>query len=436
LSRMPDESEVVQMIDVRVRLVLTGLDEADLLARIEQAAGEHAPGGARPDDDVVETFVRDLGREVLRMGADACGDDAGVIGGHGVRLERQVTAAEETCGKSARVAKLSPPPAHGSSMCGADRRDPRPRWQAWLEAGSTAATDRSVILSSTVTAPPPGDRVAGQRASTRRSKPRELLRMTMLLEDTANDFDGWQSLVSDSFVPLDTEPQRRGGFTGRISARDYDSVVMSQINADPHAVLRTPGLISRTRSDEHGATANYFKVSLQLDGHGLLIQDGREMALAPGTLAIYDTSRPYTLSFDSDFSSYVMMYPQSRVNLPVAAVGQLTATPIGADHRLGAVVAQVISQAGAMLPSLNRATGVRLAGNVVDLLTTVMADELTAAGGEADERQRMWDEITDFIDAHLSDPQLSPSTIAAAHFISVRTLHQVFEGSGETVAGE
>src|SRR5699024_11450590 len=77
-----------------------------------------------------------------------------------------------------------------------------------------------------------------------------------------------------------------------------------------------------------------------------------------------------------------------------------------------------------------------LAGNVVDLLTTVMADELTAAGGEADERQRMWDEITDFIDAHLSDPQLSPSTIAAAHFISVRTLHQVFEGSGETVAGE
>ena len=259
--------------------------------------------------------------------------------------------------------------------------------------------------------------------------------MTMLLEGTAHDFDGWQSLVSDSFVPLDTEPQRRGGFTGRISARDYDSVVMSQINADPHAVLRTPGLISRTRSDGHGGTANCFKVSLQLDGHGLLIQDGREMTLAPGTLAIYDTSRPYTLSFDSDFSSYVMMYPQSRVNLPVAAVGQLTATPIGADHQLGAVVAQVISQAGAMLPTLNRTTGVRLAGNVVDLLTTVMADELTAAGG-VDERQRMWDEITDFIDAHLSDPQLSPSTIAAAHFISVRTLHQVFEGSGETVAGE
>src|SRR5699024_5754127 len=277
-----------------------------------------------------------------RMGADACGDDAGVIGGHGVRLERQASRWKRPAASPHALPSRARRPRTDRQCAAPADAILAPRGQVWLEAGSTAATDRSVILSPTVTAPPPGDRVTGQRASTRRSKPRELLRMTMLLEDTANDFDGWQSLVSDSFVPLDTEPQRRGGFTGRISARDYDSVVMSQINADPHAVLRTPGLISRTRSDEHGATANYFKVSLQLDGHGLLIQDGREMALAPGTLAIYDTSRPYTLSFDSDFSSYVMMFPQSRVNLPVAAVGQLTATPIGADHQLGAVVAQVI----------------------------------------------------------------------------------------------
>src|SRR5699024_12568587 len=121
--------------------------------------------------------------------------------------------------------------------------------------------------------------------------------------------------------------------------RARDSGVRTQTNAQPHAALRSPGLLPRTRPGRRGGTAHCLKVSLQLDGHGLLIQDGREMPLAPRTLAIYDTSRPYTLSFDSDFSSYVMMFPQSRVNLPVAAVGQLTATPIGADHQLGAVVA-------------------------------------------------------------------------------------------------
>src|SRR5690625_7419652 len=65
---MPDESEVVQVIDVRVRLVLAGFDEADLLACIEQAAGEHAPGGARSDDDVVESFVRSEERRVGEEG--------------------------------------------------------------------------------------------------------------------------------------------------------------------------------------------------------------------------------------------------------------------------------------------------------------------------------------------------------------------------------
>lgn len=260
----------------------------------------------------------------------------------------------------------------------------------------------------------------------------------MLLEGTASDFDSWQSLVSGSFVPLDTEPQRRGGFNGRISARDYDSVVMSYINANPHAVLRTPGLISQGASaqDTAGPTSSYYKVSLQLQGYGLLIQDGREMALSPGSLAIYDTSRPYTLSFDSDFSSYVMMFPQARVDLPRGTVEQLTATPIGADHQLGGLAAQLITQAGAMLPTLSRSVSVRLAGNVVDLLTTVMADELSEAGDGPDERQRLWSDITAYIEANLADPQLSPSTIAAAHFISVRTLHQIFEGSGETVAGD
>ncbi|WP_198398103.1 helix-turn-helix domain-containing protein [Brevibacterium antiquum] len=267
-----------------------------------------------------------------------------------------------------------------------------------------------------------------------------LQRTKMLLESTASDFDGWKSLVSDSFVPLDTEPQRRGGFRGAISARDYDSVVMSHISANPHAVLRTPNLIARgTDTDSNGSAPSpdsYYKVSLQLKGHGLLIQDGREVSLAPGSLAIYDTSRPYTLSFDCDFSSYVMMFPQSRVNLPADTVGQLTATSIGAEHQLGAVATQIITQAGAMLPTLNRAVGIRLAGNVVDLLTTVMADELTEAREAPGERQQLWAEITEYIEANLADPQLSPSTIAAAHFMSVRALHQIFEGSGETVSGE
>ena len=40
-----------------------------------------------------------------------------------------------------------------------------------------------------------------------------------------------------------------------------------------------------------------------------------------------------------------------------------------------------------------------------------------------------------FIQQHLDDPGLSPAEIAAAHHISLRLLHKLFQEQGETVAG-
>jgi AraC-like DNA-binding protein len=39
-----------------------------------------------------------------------------------------------------------------------------------------------------------------------------------------------------------------------------------------------------------------------------------------------------------------------------------------------------------------------------------------------------------FIDQHLGDPDLSPATIAAAHHLSVRALHALYQAENETVA--
>jgi AraC-like DNA-binding protein len=42
--------------------------------------------------------------------------------------------------------------------------------------------------------------------------------------------------------------------------------------------------------------------------------------------------------------------------------------------------------------------------------------------------------VRGFIDDHLSDPELTPSSIAAAHHISLRYLHKIFEAQDKTVA--
>ncbi|MET1034854.1 MAG: helix-turn-helix domain-containing protein [Arthrobacter sp.] len=245
----------------------------------------------------------------------------------------------------------------------------------------------------------------------------------------AASFDEWRRIVSKSFVPLEADPAGRGPFAGRLSGRRLNELAIIEVGASAHAVRRTPELIA---ASEHA----YYKLNLQVSGHGLLVQDGRETLLAPGDLAIYDTQRPYTLSFDGDFTTLVMMFPQQLVGLPREDIADLTAVRMGSGHRLGRAVAPFLTQVGAMLPELDGPIGHRLAMNVVDLLATLLADEAYSRPGRAEAGQsRLLRRVQHFIDGQLSNPCLAPAEIAAAHYISTRSLQKLFADSGSTVAG-
>ena len=128
-----------------------------------------------------------------------------------------------------------------------------------------------------------------------------------------DSFEAWKSLVSSAFVPLHSEPVRAGAFAGSIAGSQFGSVGVMQVEATAHAVRRTENQLA-------AGDAPHFKLNLQLSGHGMLLQDGRETLLRPGELAIYDTQRPYTLMFEEDFKTLVLMFPQHQLGLPVAKV--------------------------------------------------------------------------------------------------------------------
>ncbi|MFC7401315.1 helix-turn-helix domain-containing protein [Citricoccus sp. GCM10030269] len=250
----------------------------------------------------------------------------------------------------------------------------------------------------------------------------------MYRQDTASDFVRWRHLVSESFVALDAEPVRPGSFSGRLAGRQLRELAIMEVTAGAHAVTRTPELINQTSAD-------CYKLNLQVSGHGLLVQDDRETVMRPGDLAIYDTERPYSLTFDEEFSTLVLMFPRQLTGLSADDVQELTATTMGAGHRLGRAVAPFITQIGTMLPTLDGPIGHRLALNVVDLVATVLADELYSRPvAEHTQQARLLRRVHHFIEAQLANPDLGPELIAAAHYISTRSLHQLFAGTGHTVA--
>ena len=244
----------------------------------------------------------------------------------------------------------------------------------------------------------------------------------------ADDLGAFRQMVASSFVPLRVSTEYAGRFSARMVSADADDVVFTEVVARPHLVERTPETIADGGS-------GYYKVSLLLSGSSILVQDGREVVMRPGDLSVYDTSRPYSLLFGEDFRNLIMMFPKDRVDLPIPFTEQLTAVSLGREHSgLAPVVTAFLSQFPAQLANLDGRVRAKLAHTSLDLMGTLFSSILDADPAQRDPHQLLLQKITAYIESHLGDTALSPSTIAAAHYISTRHLHSLFREADTTVS--
>ncbi|KQR49359.1 AraC family transcriptional regulator [Microbacterium sp. Leaf161] len=243
----------------------------------------------------------------------------------------------------------------------------------------------------------------------------------------ARNISEFRAAVSESFVPLQVSTAGPDHFRGIIRGASVDEVHVNEVRATSHVVERTPELIAR--SDR-----SYFKLSLMLAGTGMLIQDDREAVLQAGDLAVYDTDRPYSLVFDDDFRTMVVMFPKHLISLPSDMIGQLTAVRISGQGGLGGMVVPYLTQLAGNLDQLAGTTGARLAHSALDLVTTVFTRELGLDEVSADPHRALVQRIRSYIDRNLASTDLGPATVASAHFISTRHLHGLFQEQGVTVS--
>lgn len=243
----------------------------------------------------------------------------------------------------------------------------------------------------------------------------------------ARNISDFRAAVSESFVPLQVSSSGPDHFRGMIRGASVDEVHVIDVRATSHVVERTPELIAR-------GDRSYFKLSLMLAGTGMLIQDDREAVLRPGDLAVYDTDRPYSLVFDDDFRTMVVMFPKHLITLPSEMVGQLTAVRISGQEGIGSMVVPYLTQLAGNLDQLAGTTGARLAHSALDLVSTVFTCELGLDDVSADPHRALVQRIRSYIDRNLASTDLGPATIASAHYISTRHLHGLFHEQGVTVS--
>lgn len=243
---------------------------------------------------------------------------------------------------------------------------------------------------------------------------------------TTDRLDAWRDIIRENFVALDIHAHRRDGFFGSVRSTEVGHLKVASVESVAQGFRRTPGLVRR---DDDA----YLQVGLLVQGAAQVVQDRREAVLRPGDFAVYETDRPFFWDLQGAWKLLVFTWPRRSIALDVAASQQLTARALSGDDGLGALVGRLLRDLCATPPHLSSAGGVRLADEVAELVTTV-AGEQTRPVEPARATDALLRRIDAYIVEHLSDPDLSPAGIAAAHFVSPRHLHRLFAHRDNTVA--
>lgn len=218
-------------------------------------------------------------------------------------------------------------------------------------------------------------------------------------------------------------------FSGRAQVGELGELsVLSVFSQTRYEFRRTPLLIRRHDSEQ-------FRLALHTSGVGGLLTNDHEIPLHPGDMVLADTSHPIA-GWRGAMADWVMItFRRGLMPLPSRYLESLAETPLRGGTGIGALVSGFIRSATAdpdrFLPS-DRA---RLGTAVLDVLSVLIAHELELgrlASPEA-HRQALVLAVKEFIQRRLSDPDLSPATIAAAHHISIRQLQKLFAAHEETV---
>ncbi|MFD5477627.1 AraC-like ligand-binding domain-containing protein [Streptomyces hawaiiensis] len=255
-------------------------------------------------------------------------------------------------------------------------------------------------------------------------------RITTPNDGTATDrLECWRDAVSRNLVPLEVLPRDSADFSASLHAVQVGQVQMSVISAAPHSIARTHRHIASDAPD-------FFQLTVQLTGQGVLTQTGRQARVGPGELVIYDTRRPFTYDLHQSHTGLVLMFPRAMLPLADRDLARVTATPVPCHDGLGQVVLPLLHGLARQMEHLESSGTPRLADNVVDLIGTLLAehadaDRTTEGAGQG----LLTERVLLYMEQRLADPGLSPEGIAAAHHISRRYLYKLLAARGYTVSG-
>ncbi|MEU3700536.1 helix-turn-helix domain-containing protein [Streptomyces griseoviridis] len=238
----------------------------------------------------------------------------------------------------------------------------------------------------------------------------------------------WRDALGQIPVPVSVVPYKEHSFRGRLVTDRIGGLRVATVEADAQQVRRTAAHIKRSPGD-------FVVVGVQTTGRTVLVQNGHEATAVTNDLFVYRTSSPSLMDHPEPFSLRMVYIPRRMLALTDdelnSVTSRVTATGRGCAAVLRPFILTVVASAHHYVPAASGG----LANTLIDLFSTLVAEQVAEKGdGDGRTRNFLVGRVRAFIDQNLSDPTLSPESVAKAHNISVRYLHRLFEDEGITVS--
>jgi AraC-like DNA-binding protein len=236
--------------------------------------------------------------------------------------------------------------------------------------------------------------------------------------------EAWRETTAASLMPTVIDSPDPESFTAHLSAMPLGDAQVTSLAYTSLSSRRSPREIRRSDPEQ-------YQVALVQTGQQGIAQNDASAILRRGDLVIYDSSRPFeavSVSGTSPAETVQLHFPKRLLPLPVHQVDSLCATSLRGTEGIDRLLAGFLASLADGRTRCTERDALRLQIIAVDLTTAVLAHHLERENPPLrSPTHTLYLRIIAFIEENLHHPELHPATIAAAHRISPRYVHRIFQ---------
>ncbi|WP_193318035.1 MULTISPECIES: helix-turn-helix domain-containing protein [Streptomyces] len=248
----------------------------------------------------------------------------------------------------------------------------------------------------------------------------------------AERFERWRQAAFASHNPCELLLERPEDFDASLRVLDLGAVWGTSFRCPPMTSARTARLIRQ-------ADPELLYLAVPRRGRIAVDHADGQLTVDTGQLLVMSSSYPYRarLSGGDDaepaFALDDLLVPRALLPASLATCSPSVALCLPSDLGLGGLLSQFLTQLVDDADAFRPASPHTLGTVAVDLVGALLSAHLDRPLPPEERERALTLRVHAFVQRHLAEPDLSPAHIAAAHHLSVRSLHRLFQRNGTTV---